>query len=151
MQARNGQSSQQIENRGCRGPLDSPPPPFDEDLLSTSRCKRRRRALKITQCSMVKRSYGSIWQSVFVSVRLSLSHHRSFDCKKNKESCIFITKCCSFFLHHSYKTSVKSTFSPLWARMVVLIRILPRDQINLPEIMCKLTVNYIYLLKHYLL
>ena len=49
-------------------------------------------ALKIIQHGMVKRrSYGSMWQSQFVS--LSLSHtYRSFDSKKTKESLIFIPK-----------------------------------------------------------
>ena len=47
--------------------------------------------LKITQPAMVKRrSYGSIQQFVFVYLRPSLTHHRSFDSKKNKESYILI-------------------------------------------------------------
>ena len=47
-----GQSSQQIENRGRRGASAYPP---SEDRLCTSRRKRRRKALKITQRDMVKR------------------------------------------------------------------------------------------------
>ena len=46
--------------------------------------------------------YGSL--SLSLSICLSLSHHRSFDSKKNKESCIFITKCCGFLLHHGNTT-----------------------------------------------
>ena len=52
-----GQSSQQIENRVCRGPSGT----LGEDRLGTFRGKRRRKALKITQYSIVKRRcYGSI-------------------------------------------------------------------------------------------
>ena len=63
-------------------------------------------ALKITQHGMVKsrRSYGSMWQSPFVSLRLSLSRHGNFDFKKNRESYIFITKYCGFFPHREYIT-----------------------------------------------
>ena len=64
------------------------------------------RALKITQDGIIKRSYRSILQSVFVSlclsICLSLSHHKTLDSKKNKESYIFITKCYghSFWLYN---------------------------------------------------
>ena len=76
-----------------------------EERLSTSRLKRRRKALKITQRGMVKRrrSYGSIEQSVFVSVSKSvgLSHT-----KKNKKTYAFIMKVL-FFSHHEYTTEVR--------------------------------------------
>ena len=39
-----------------------------------------------------KRSYGSKWQSVFAFLSLSLTAHRSFDFKKNKDNNVFITK-----------------------------------------------------------
>ena len=59
-------------------------------------------ALKITQHGMVKKrsmsQCGSLHSSP--SVRLSLSHHRSFDFKKNKESNNFITKCYDSIFHH---------------------------------------------------
>ena len=36
------------------------------------------------------------------SIHPSLTHHRSFDSKKNKENYIFIKKCCSSSIHHEY-------------------------------------------------
>ena len=59
------------------------------------------KALNITQCGMIKsrRSYGSIWQSVFVSLRLRLSLSFSQPVttpfERNKDNYIFITKCYS--------------------------------------------------------
>ena len=50
---------------------------YAEEVLS--------KVLKKTPRSMVKRSYGLIWQSVFVSVRpsVSITHQRNYDSKKN--------------------------------------------------------------------
>ena len=51
--------------------------------------------------------YGSLSSSPFVRLSLSLTHHRNFDSKNNKESYIFITACCgssliSIIITHIY-------------------------------------------------
>ena len=46
--------------------------------------------------------YSSLYSSP--SVRLSLSHHGSFDSMKNKEGYIFITKYCGLFIPYGYTT-----------------------------------------------
>ena len=57
-------------------------------------------ALKITQYGMVKRrNYGSMWQAVFISLCLSLSHYRIFDSKKNEELYFYNQVLWSFFFH----------------------------------------------------
>ena len=82
-----------------------------EDQWSKYHRKRRRKALKITQRGMVKRRriYGSVWQSVFVSLRLgpsvSLTSRRHWPLSRIKsENYIFTTKYGVHFFHHGYIT-----------------------------------------------
>ena len=65
------ESGRQIDNHG----------PGTDRLGTSRRGKRRRKTLKTTQYSMVKGSYGSISQYVFVFLYMSvcLTHHRSFN------------------------------------------------------------------------
>ena len=88
--------------RWCSGPQRAPgweTSSWEAEVLSG--------ALRITQSGMIKRSYGSMWQSPFVSLRPSvcLSHLRQlWPLSRIKcESNIFITKCyghsSSMYIH----------------------------------------------------
>ena len=94
--------------------------------LSTIRPRSRgsvKWGLEITQRGTVKRSYGSIWQSDFVSLRPSvfLPPLRSFGSMKNKKSYISITKCCGSSSSCVYGIFV--SFKNLYALMRVLKKV----------------------------
>ena len=93
-----------------------------DDRLSTSRLKRRRRALKITQRSMVeKRSYGSIWQSVFVSVRLRpYVSHTTEDFTPFERNKDIIPSVVVSFTHHEYITIKMSISMSLHVQIRVI-------------------------------
>ena len=77
-------------------------------LLARKQKRQRCKALKITQHGMIKRSYGSIWQSPFVSMSLShISQVKPLLRNKVGELCSYKEVSCLFLrLHYGHSSSM---------------------------------------------
>ena len=95
-------SSRHSENHSQHGAVACRQPPVEYVLLGESR-------LKALLWSREVMGHMAICirlpLSPFVSVSLIIQKVQPL--LKNKESYIFITKCCGFFLHHGYTTNMQ--------------------------------------------